>query len=248
MREGKTRSAGVSLLFARGDRPTQDDVVRVLATLSDTGLTAQVSHRPSGQADWLELLVSGLTFDLIGLAPSEGADVEPPLHLYGFETGLSLELEAITIVPSGHIAAAASLEPVVRGIAGLAANLALHLPVSAVLWHSAGTAMEPRYFSRAVLNWLAGGAFPALGLTALVVATDGSLSTTGLSHFTGQELQLEGSPGEAQTDTVKLAIRLVDHFVQGGRLTAPQTIEVGGMKLLAEPSAGGPLVLVWRET
>ncbi|MFD2136398.1 hypothetical protein ACFSLT_16960 [Novosphingobium resinovorum] len=99
---------------------------------------------------------------------------------------------------------------------GLAANLALELPVRAVGWAPAQTWMEPRYFCRSVLNWLGGGAFPALGLTALLQAEDGSLASRGLAHFTGQEVQLEGRRGEAAADTVKLAVRVIDQLVRRG--------------------------------
>lgn len=248
MQHGGTRHAGVSLLFPAGLRPTQDDVVCLLEASADTGLAAHVSYRPAEDMGWLELLVSGLTFDLRGLAPGEEAEACPVEHRYGFEGALpSGDLEAVELVPSGHIAAGAALEPVLRIMAGLAANLTLNLPAVAVSWHSARTAMEPRYFSRIVLNWLSGGAFPALGLTALVAGPDGSVASHGLAHFTGQEMQLEGRADEPQAETVKLAIRLVDYFVRNGRAEEPQAIEAGDQRLLVEPSKAGKVVLVWRE-
>lgn len=253
MQPSDTRYAGVSLLFPAGSRPSQDDVARLLEASGDTGFLARVSHRPPDDQGWLELLVSGLTFDLSGLAPGDAAAAPPCAYRYGFDDQGEVDapvgdLEAITLVPSGHIAAGATLEPVLRAMAGLAANLTLHLPVMSVSWQTARTTMEPRYFSRIVLNWLAGGAFPALGLTALIAAPDGSIASSGLSHFTGQEMQLEGRAGEPQANTVKLAIRLVDYFVRTGRLKAAQPIEAGDIRLMAEPSQVGKLVLVWRET
>lgn len=248
--QGDTRRAGLSLLFPTGTRPTVQDIVRLFETSAASGLAARISHIPQSEQGWVEILASGLTFDLRGLAPGQPASPaqgDEPRFRYGFEGALDAdELEAIELVPSGHIAAGAGLLPVLRTMAGLAANLALHLPVAAVAWHSAQTLMEPRYFSRIVLNWLSGGAFPALGLTALVPAGDGSIASSGLAHFTGQEMQLEGRADEPQADTVKLAIRLIDYLVREGRLDAPHTIEAGDTTLLAEPSQVGRLVLVWR--
>lgn len=247
MRHGDVRGAGVSLLFPAGTRPTREDVARLFDASSGAGFSGHVSYRPA-QGNWLELLVGGLTFDLSGLAPGEGGHGTAFDHIYGFDAGAPKgDLEMVHLVPAGHVAAGAALEPVLRAMAGLAANLTQHLPAAAVTWHSARTVMEPRYFSRIVFNWLGGGAFPALGLTALVSTSDGGLVSSGLAHFIGQEMQIEARAGETQADTVKLAIRLVDWFLRHGPLDKAQTIEAGDARLLAEPAGGGKLVLVWRE-
>lgn len=236
------------LLFPAGGRPTADAVAQLLAS-TEAGIRARVSHRPDPEEGWLELLTTGLTFDLRGLAPAASAESEAVRHAYGFDgpSPDGASLEAIELVASGHVAAGAGLPPVVRAMAGLAANLVLHLSASAVVWQPAQTLMEPRYFSRIILNWLSGGAFPALGLTALVPGDDGSVATVGLSHFIGQEMQLEGREGEPQADAVKLAIRLVDHLVRGGPPTGPVTIELQEGALLAEPSRAGKRVWIWRK-
>ena len=48
--------------------------------------------------------------------------------------------------------------------------------------------MAPAYFMSAVRAWLVGGAFPALGLTALREEQDGALHSEGLALFTGYEV------------------------------------------------------------
>lgn len=242
-----TRGEGLALLFRPGERPTQQDIVRLVDTMRGTGLLARVSFRPEQDAGWLELLASGLTFDLRGLAPADAGNGVEIGQAFGFEEAQATPgFEAVDLVPSGHIVAGAGLGPVLRIMTGLAANLALHLPVAAVSWRPARTLMEPRYFSRLVLNWLGGGAFPALGLTALVRGEDGSVASRGLSHFIGQEIQLEGRPGEDPADAVKLAVRVVDHLVRYGRISEPLRIGTGADALLAEPSRLGGLVLIWR--
>ncbi len=245
--EGPVRHSegGVSLLFEAGCRPSADDMARLF---DGGGSTARISHRPRQDEGWLELLSSGLTFDLSGLKPGAGSPVPAPQHVYGFEQSAPRfqALEAVEIAPGRHIAAGRAMLPVVRTLAGLAAGLALQAPVVAVAWHSAGTAMAPAYFARIVMNWLGGGAFPALGLAALVPAPDGSVASQGLAAFTGQEFQLEAAQGEARAETIKLAIRVADFLVRHGAMTRSGPIE-GGNGLFAEPSQVGNLVWIWRQ-
>ncbi|WP_235037490.1 MULTISPECIES: hypothetical protein [unclassified Novosphingobium] len=241
--------AGLSLLFRPGTRPGAQDIARLIESSHAAGLLARVSHMPAPEEGWLELLASGLTFDMRGLAPAAPVPITTPGYMYGFEgeDGMDGLCEAVELLPSGHIAAGGTLQPVLRTLMGLAADLALNLPVAGVAWAPAQTLMEPRYFSRMVLGWLSGGAFPALGLTTLVRGADGSIASQGLAHFTGQEMQMEGRAGESPADTVKLAIRVVDHLVRQGRIAEPLRIGTGPGALLAEPSQVGNLVLVWRE-
>ncbi len=239
--------AGILILFPKGARPSPKEVAALLDN-ADSGIPAHVTHRPDPAEGWLEVLASGLTFDLRGLSPSAPLPHDAMEHVYGFEEAPTLDdLEAVQLVASGHIAAGAGLQPVVRMLVNLAANLVLNLPATAVVWPPARTVMEPRYFSRATFNWLSGGAFPALGLTALETGANGSVTSAGLAHFIGQELQLEAREGDSRVDAVKLAIRLVDYLVQQGPLIDRQTIDLGEGPLLAEPSPVGKRVWVWRE-
>ncbi|WP_132385788.1 hypothetical protein [Novosphingobium sp. PhB165] len=238
---------GVSLLFSAGKRPSVEDIERLLGGGDGSAPAARITHKPPREQGWLELLSSGLTFDLSGLAPANPASGAEIRHAYGFDAVPEMgALEAVEIVPGGHIAGGSTMLPVVRTLAGLAADLALQLPVSAVAWHSAGTVMAPGYYARMVMNWLGGGAFPVLGLTALVPAEDGSIASQGLAAFSGQEFQLEAAEGERRADTVKLAIRVVDHIVRHGPLTTPGPID-GAPGLFAEPSQVGKVVWIWRQ-
>lgn len=212
---------------------------------------ARISHRPVDDPSWLELLASGLTFDMSGLA---GAERQPPCeprrdfrHAYGFENPLDPgELEAVELVPGGHIAGGSAMPPVVRTLVGLAAGLALQMPVVAVGWHSAGTVMAPAYFARMVMNWLRGGAFPALGLAALIESDDGTIASQGLTTFSGQEFQIQPGAAKAGADSVKLALRIADHIVRHGPITEPGPVD-GVPGLYAEPSRIGKRVWIWRQ-
>lgn len=244
---GAERS-GFSLLFAAGDRPYASDVERVLATGGANGADAMVSFRPEDGAGWLELLSSGLTFDLTGLTPGESEQTVSPAHRYGHAPAAGENgFEAITLRPGLHIAGGQASQPVVRAMAGLAATLALPLAPRLVSWNPAAVWMEPGYFVRVTMNWLSGGAFPALGLTALVLRDDGAVESAGLAYFVGQEIVLEAGEGQASADTAKLAVRLIDHLVRGGPVARAQTlIGPGNEQLLAEPNADGTRVTIRR--
>lgn len=248
MSQGGSGTAGLCLLFTPGERPDVDAIAQLVEASMDAGLSAAISHRPPAEEGWLELLASGLTFDLVGLRPASPGRGMGARQSFGFATGMPPEGgESIELLPSGHIISGAGLLPVVRTMLGLAANLAVGLPVRAVGWGPAQTWMEPGYFCRSVLNWLGGGSFPVLGLTSLLGAADGSLVSHGLAHFTGQEIQLQGRPGEAAADCAKLAVRVIDRLVAQGRIAEPMRLDVDGEGLFAEPSKVGQLVLIWRE-
>jgi len=240
--------AGLSLIFAVGQRPSVDDIERLLATSETSLLGARISHRPDRSEGWVELLASGLTFDLSGLAPAAAAPVPPARHFFGIDAALAgLPLEAISLVPGQHIFGGNAMMPVVKAMVGLVANLALHLSAKAVCWHPAGTWMDPNYFARVVLNWQSGGAFPALGLTAVEQGEDGSVTSSGLSYFIGQEVKIEAAPGEPAAETVKLAMRVIDYMVIHGPLRSVRQLDgPAGEILTAEPSQHGQVVWIWR--
>lgn len=240
--------AGVSLLFAVGTRPTTSDIERLLTAPAQAGHAARISHRPPDDHGWLELLASGLTYDMRGLAPGCAAPIPPVGDVYGLPRDIhKFEFEAISLAPGAHIAAGGALLPVVRILMGLAANLALELPITAVCWNPAGSWMEPRYFSRIVVNWLSGGAFPALGLTCLRNRPDGVVESAGLAFFTGQELLVPRRAGEPGPETVKLAGRIIDHLVRYGPLDRSDIFSgPGGEQLRLEPSSDGRRVMAKR--
>src|SRR5690606_20863759 len=119
------------------------------------------------------------------------------------------------------------------------------LSVKALCWHPAQSWMEPGYFNRIVTGWLPGGAFPALGLTALRKNAEGSYDSTGLSFFVGQELRVE-SRGEERPEMVsQRASSVIDHIVRHGRLTSLYHLDTpSGETVLAEPMRDGRQVNV----
>ena len=209
-----------------------------------------VSHQAGAGDGWLELLGNGLTFDLAGLAPAPAQDLPQLVYRYGFASGHEIPaLESITLRPSAHLAGGANLMPVVRSMAGIAADLCALADVAAIAWHPARSAMEPAYFARVISKWLEGGPFPALGLTALARDIDGGLRSEGLAFFTGQELRIEPIPNANPAQAGKIAVRLIHSLVSMAAIASPCDLSgPEGERLVAEPSGNGRFLRVWQKS
>ena len=232
--------AGLSLLFASDRRP---DLAALRCALHDCQTQATIVHEDAARG-FAELSVSGLIFEVDGLSPAVANAAPAHREIYGFADGLRVEGQAaIRLLPGHHLSGGLSLAPVIRALLALAAELAVSLPVTAVVWHPAETAIEPRAFSRSVLAWLAGGAFPAEGLTALLPLADGSVVTRGLAHFVGQEIMLRG---DRVAPDLRLAAQVVDRVVRDGPLNAFTQWRMNDTLVCAEPAREARQILVWR--
>ncbi len=223
-------------------------VEALLATPSLSAHTRVSSSRGQGEG-WLELLSSGLTFDLGGLAPAPAPRPPAPRHTFGLPRDIgSHDWEACVLVPGPHLADAGAMEPVVRVMAMLASQLAQGLGAVAVCWLPAASWMDVTYFARIVEGWCSGGAFPALGFSGMQRGEDGTVASEGLAFFTGQELRVEARPGESPADTVKLAVRLADRLVRDGPIAVPGRLTGPDAEgLYAEPSPDGRHVRLRRQ-
>lgn len=233
-----------ALLYAAGQRPSLVAVRRAAAT---SGAFA-VTFDPGAEAGWAELLITGLGFDVGGLAPGSAEPMPPIAHRFGLaDAWPEGPPEAIVVRPGTHLAGAAAMLPVVRGAAALAAALAMQTGAAGVAWIPAGSAMGTDYFGSVIAEWLGGGAFPALGLTALVPNAAG-LESQGLRFFTGAELEVVTAPDGDLARAGRVAVRMIDLLVSHGPLTAPIRLTgPDGELLLAEPVAGGSKVRVGLE-
>ena len=192
----------------------------------------------TGFGDALELLAHGLTFELEGLAPAASAPLPEIAHRYGLVPDYSFEgLEAVQLRAGAHLRGAENLLPVVRALAGVAATLATLPDLAAIAWAHARSAMGPEAFVRGTTTWLDGGAFPALGFTALVALPDGTFRSEGLAFFTGQEIELAPLAGRSPRDSARICVRLIDALIgadplrESTRFTGPE-----GELLVAEIS------------
>jgi hypothetical protein len=221
------------LLFPTGHRP---DASQIRAALGSTQV-GRVSHDPRTnasianhnppQGDWLELLVDGLTFDLLGLAPGEPLSGPPLRHRFGVAADELADCEAIGLAPGPHLAGAASAMPVVRTLLRLGAALTTHCDHAvAAVWHPAASAIARQLFVDTVGAWLEGGAFPALGLVGVNEEADGVLVSDGLAFFLGQEIELVPPPGTARTAATRLLLRLIDRLIEPPMLTAREMVRL----------------------
>jgi hypothetical protein len=190
----------LSLLFAAGGRPSLDEAI----ALGEHTRAFSCSYAPDPSEGWFEALVTGLTFEVHGLAPAEPAPAQPIAHRYGLASAWwEPNLEAVTIQPGPHLAGGGAMLPVVRGAIDLAIALATAKQVAAVVWLPARSAMAVEYFTVAGNAWLGGGAFPAPGLIALVDSLEGGISSQGLAFFIGQEVEAAPWPGAGKADVAR---------------------------------------------
>jgi hypothetical protein len=199
---------------------------------------------------WLELLRDGLTFDLSGLAPGPASIFPDIAHRFDLPVlPASGDHEAMILRPGPHLVAGGHSLPVVRTMLALACDLVRHFDdLVAVGWGPAGTAIGRRFFESVTSAWLDGGPFPALGLTAFVETPDGALQSEGLAFWIGQELRIEPPLSTDRVAATRLGIRLVNHLVLAGGLTADDRITApDGTRLVLRASRGRAIISVWRE-
>ena len=243
--------SAASLLFAAGARPDRA-ALRKLAT-DDRFAVSLEPHLPpgpdpSGRGDWVELVIHGLTFDLSGLAPRQAAPAPTVRHRFGLTPGFDQAgLEPIGLIPGPHLAGGRGMLPVLRAHALLAARLTRLPGVVAVAWHGAQALSEPAYFRTSVERWIEGGAFPGLGLAALMPTGDGGLISEGLSLFVGQELLLDARLTEDRQQGARTALRLMHWLVENGALDQVETLTgPSGDVLRLEPRDDRRLIKVWK--
>ncbi len=146
----------------------------------------------------------------------------------------------VSLAPGPHLAGGAGLVPVLRVLAGLGARLAGLPNVLAVVWSPAGSWVAPDLFRRSVADWLEGGAFPGLVLTALEQEHNGAMVSRGLALLTGQELRFEPDKHLPTAAMARLAVRLIHELVQSGPLRQERDFTgPAGEHLLAVPVRDG---------
>ena len=249
----------LSLIFAPGQRPSADDVRR-WAEIRPGRAPGFAIHEVEPSSGNLELLVSGMAFNVVGLAPASPAPLPEVAHYYGFtQKPVFTAGEAITLTPGEQLRGMEHLLPVVRALAGVAARLVALSDVMApdlmapnpiaVAWHPARCAMAPTAFAIVTGNWLNGGAFPALGLTALFRDSAGAMCSEGLAFFIGRELRIEPDIGISTSVNAKIATRLINHLVGCGPIHQPfEFLGPNDEHLSVEPVGDDGFLRVWRSS
>lgn len=189
---------------------------------------------PIPDRQWVELLCSGLTFDLEGLAPAKSEAVPEAEYFFDFGGRSALAgREAMWLKPGGHLSGGENSLPVLRGLMQLARDLIRHFEnLDAALWPPSASVMGRRFFESTATAWLDGGAFPALGLTAFRENFEGGLSTVGLDYLIGQELWIEPALVSDKVAATRLGIRLVNQLViMGGIKGTEHVVAPDGTRL-----------------
>ncbi|MXO64629.1 hypothetical protein [Altericroceibacterium endophyticum] len=257
---GHSGSLAVSLLFDRDNRPHFSDLQRLSQNAGGFAVTERAENAGgeisySSAHEWptsesAELLMNGLTFDIIGIAPGESDKAPEYQYRFGFDEEIyPAGYKSITLMPSPHLQSSIAMPPVVRGLAGLAAKLTWLKDVRAVAWHGARSLIEAQFYRKAVTVWLSGGPFPAAGLTAFATMPDGGFQTQGLALLIGQELRLEPELVQNYPDaSQKIALRLIHWVIENGPITAKSFASLADMpRLFLIPSNNGFFVRVAAE-
>lgn len=200
-------------------------LAEALKTLSSAIEGARVIERRDGADEFL------LSTGPVQLVVAKRASPEVPIkasqvvHRYGIADATELTLDCglcVTPDQDGDWLGVDALQQVVR--AGLA--LAGFDGCLAVAWSPAASLMGRDYFVKTSENWLAGGAFPVLGLVALRPEEDGTMVSRGLTAISGYEVVVAPSDQMVRADQAKLAIRFIDHIVREGPLQSGETIDL----------------------
>lgn len=253
--DGRTQTAGLILLFESSGRPDRAAVRSALGQIGNASISFDPGERSAGGGTtgtgdtdaWLEILVDGLTFDLVGLAPGPRISVPAAEFRIDFPAGLDVgDFEAVSIAPGPHLSGGHRSLVVARAMAGLACGLARSLDkVAAFYWLPSRCVTGTDFFISTVQAWIEGGPFPALGMTTFAETSDNGLRSVGLSFFTGQEIEIPQEIAEDPAARTRIAMRLVHQLALHGELTEPQTITgPDGRMLELMPDAGGKLVQV----
>lgn len=257
MLEAERLPPGIFLLFEKGRRPRKLEILAAIDAIDAASVSFDPSRTEqscrsedktlSHSGEWVELLQWGMTFDLLGMAP--GPSVSTPDIAYRFGCAFDpadAQGEAIALVPGPHLVDGSHSLPIVRAMLDLASEIAARLEgVQAVCWSPARSAMAPEIFTRAVEGWLAGGAFPALGMTGFAVNETGEMVSEGLDHFIGQELSLDAELASDPVAATRLGARLVHELVGSGKLEKPREfVTQEGLSFRLSPDESGTIIRV----
>jgi len=232
----------LALVFAAERRPTLGSLAELIGQ-DHINQHISLSNQAPAEAGWAELLVQGLTFDCLGLAPGKPAPSPPEGALLGLESRPSGPAVVLQLAP--HLAGAGGMVPVVRVLAGLGAELAKLDGVEAVCWQPACSWMAPAFYRKVIADWLEGGPFPAPGLTSLHREPDGSMVSVGLDFMIGQELCFASQSGPRPAPMTRIGTRLISTLVEKGPLSSPQEFTgPAGERVQAVPIRKGQLLRI----
>lgn len=206
-RAAQAEAAGLALFFREGARPKP-------AALGGPAAAFALVPGPVTGDGSAEVLMAGFACQLLGLAPGPAARTSAPRHAYDLMLPALGRLEAVRVLPPEGDGSAGT-RPVLRALVALGCELAGLPGLAGLGWEPAGTVMSPAYFLRVMQAWLGGGAFPGLGLAALVKDAQ-AVRSEGLALFAGHEIAVSLAAGGTPAGAAKLALRAMHGLVEDG--------------------------------
>lgn len=101
-------------------------------------------------------------------------------------------------------------------LAGYALRLATYIPVDVICWPFAQLLSDVEQLRTAMERFAEGQDVPVLQFVRMTIGRNGTLTTTGLSHFCGQEIRLRAIGDVAPAGLVRRACRIAaDAMVNG---------------------------------
>lgn len=188
---------------------------------------------PAGPS-W-RVIYKGISFGFqVGSVPAHVAEydaifcsLDPSVSITGFSVGLDAN------VNGGERTA-----PIAASLLGLGAYLCKAVSPVAVAWNPGAIITDPAFFAEAVHDYVDGGVFPALAVIGFAFSSDDEVvRTSGLSWFSGQELELRGKD-LGRADLARRAVRLIHDIAVNGPIAAEQIVPdlTSGQRLILTPS------------
>ena len=141
-----------------------------------------------------------------------------------FEPQLSVMRTILSVSLSEHLEGGARVAPVAQALLAFGARLATTLSADAVVWNPGKLLSQPAFFVDSVESYVNGGVFPVLVAVDFEYSDDECrLRSTGLSWFSGQEIELSGANLRGQ-DLTRRGVRLVHDIAVNGPVMAPQKV------------------------
>lgn len=225
-------SAPLTLLIGH-DAP--DTLARLRLELeADTEFT--LPHTGANNTSSFEIVYRGVSLNLV-IAPKVESvaglkSIFCNLDPTSIRSGIDIEL-------GDHVAGGERVPAILQGLLGAAQKLGSSLGAVATIWHPARIVSGFAYFSEAVADYLAGGAFPVLAMVSFKAETDGTVNSSGLSFLAGQELQVVAGNME-QGEMMRRVVRVVHDIATNGPVL--NVMKLGGVEpgevVELQPAAG----------
>jgi hypothetical protein len=201
------------------------DVGAALQSLIDNDTEISFAHGGLRQGAAAEIIYRGVSFvvsvDLHGQHISSFkpifCNLEPTLIRCGIDISLGK-----------HVAGGERVPAIMQALLGIGYKLGTSLNSAAAVWHPAKVVSGFAYFSEAVADYLAGGAFPVLAMVNFKADNDGVINSTGLALLSGQELQVSNS-GMDQREIMRRVVRVVHDVAVNGPIR--ESVKLDGIEL-----------------